>query len=211
MYRTIQKQLVRFRNQKTLIPDLMKIYCVGFLFMILSFQGFSQLSGDHKVALVFNKLVLDVGATPVSWSDVSMYDFYFYNFAIGYQFGKRFDLRLHRDLVHVVTTWDNSWDYYNLERLRSLGVGVNYRVQPEKWQGIMKGVSYSLALKAGFTISKEYKEQQSIFYDISARIYPLKYCYFATGFNHDLFSDQRIFHQNKQHIQTFYFSFGLDF
>lgn len=179
--------------------------------MILSFQGFSQLSGDHKVALVFNKLVLDVGATPVSWSDASKYDFFFYNFAIGYQFGKRFDLRLHRDIVHIVETYDPYWIGYNFERLYSLALGANYRVQPDRWQGIMRGVSYSVAMKAGVTVSQEENEQQSLFYDISARIYPVKNCYFATGFNHDLFGDRMFWVNGNQHIKTFYFSFGLDF
>ncbi len=179
--------------------------------LILSLQGFTQLNGDQKVARIFNRLVIDLGAAPVTFTDVEEYDLYFYHFAIGYQFGKHFDLKLHRDLIHVVRPLDRFFGVNNFTRNFALGVGGNYRWKPEKWQGIMQGVGYSVAVKAGATFSCDAREQQSIFYDLSARIYPVKYCYLAAGFNHDLFSERLWADYHKKHIQSFYFSFGLDF
>jgi hypothetical protein len=189
----------------------MKKYCIGLFFLILSFTGVSQSTGDQKDSRLFQRLVIDIGAAPVTFSDPTQYDCFFYNFAIGYQFGKHFDLRIHRDLIHV---FDRDYLGYPSPcvRLFTLSLGGNYRWYSQKTQGIFKGVSYSVALKAGATITQIWKEQQSIFYDISARIYPVKNGYIATGFNHDLFSDWiRWGYPNRQHIETFYFSFGLDF
>lgn len=187
----------------------MKTFFIGLMFLILSLTGVSQSTGDQKAARIFHRLVIDIGAAPVTFSDPNYYHWFSYNFAIGYQFGEHFDLRIHRDLIHVFDTRDFFVYPIPCERLFTLGIGGNYRWYAQKPQGIFKGVSYSLALKAGATIFQVWNEQQSIFYDISARFYPVKNGYVATGFNHDLFMSRFAWGQN--HMGTFYFSFGLDF
>jgi hypothetical protein len=191
----------------------MRKYCVGLSFLILSLTCVAQSNGDHPASRVFQRLVIDIGATPVSFSNPSRVDQYFYNFAIGYQFKNNLELKFHWDLIQAFQTVSmGAWnDFTTFDRLFAMGVGGNYRWYSQKTQGLFNGVSYSVALKAGATFSQDYREQQSIYYDISARLYPKKNVYFATGFNHDLFTMRSFLPSNKEHVETFYFSFGLDF
>jgi len=213
---TRQCELLSFKNSSYQIPnpDLMKNFCFGLLFLILSLSGAAQPDIDRPAARVFQRLVIDIGAAPVAFSNPGRFEHYFYNFAIGYQFRNHFALKFHYDLIHAMETVDNPpWggSFTSFERMFAMGIGGNYRFYPQKPQGLFKGVSYSAALKAGATFSHDYSEQQSVFYDVSVRIYPKKNFYFAAGFNHDLFTDRMRWSPDKEHLQTFYFSFGLDF
>ena len=196
----------------------MKKYGIGFLFLMMTFTGVAQQEGDSRLARVFQRLVIDVGASPVSFSFPNSFETFSYNFAMGYQFKSHFQLRFQYDLIQSYHTYDGGfpngwgpWSTITSERLFALGVGGNYRWCSRKPEGLFKGVGYSIALKAGATFSESHREQQSIYYDLSARFYPKRNCYFAVGFNHDLFADRMRLVSRKEHLETIYFSFGIEF
>ena len=161
---------------------------------------------EKKLPGWLDKFVLEASAVPVSWSDIDPYNITWYNFALGYTLGSRFELTYNRDLMNVFRN-DNFVIGY--QKLRSLGLAGNYRFYTITRPGFFNGVSFSARLKTGFTMSIKEKEQQSVFYDISGRIYPNKKCFLAAGFNQDFEGMWYTAYHSPDRANTVYLSFGL--
>jgi hypothetical protein len=176
--------------------------------MALYSSARSQTQFGKSLPRWLDKMVFEVSAVPVSYSDAQPYNLTWLNFALGYTLGSGFELTYNRDLMNVYRS-----DHFLIgyQRLRSLGLAGNYRFHTCQKPGFFNGFSFSARLKAGITVSPEEKEQQSIFYDISARIYPQKNYFLAVGFNQDREGIWYLGYNNNDLCNTLYASFGLSF
>lgn len=156
---------------------------------------------------LFQKLVLDVGATPLSASFGDNPQLTSYNFAIGYQIIERLDVRLNLDVLNNFekNSEVNSSSYY-YERLLGMSLGLSCIALKGKSDTFFKNTRLGFVGKFGAGISPESSEQESLFFDISARVYLGKIPYIGLGINHQITD---IF--NGSDFTSLYFTFGIDF
>lgn len=183
----------------------MKKIIISIIFVFVALIAYPQSSGTSNGGKLFQRLVIDIGASPVIFSDRYSPKFTFYNFALGYQFSKRFDLRIQTDIINIYQKND-VFNWSEEDKMIAIGLGANYRVYFAEERIKMAGKSLSVAAKMGFAIFPESRMQQSICYDLAARLYPGRNYYFAVGLNHQLFTNW-----NPSNIPTLYLGFGLDF
>lgn len=155
---------------------------------------------------LFQKLVLDVGATPLSTSFGDNPQMTSYNFTLGYQIIERLDVRLNLDILNIYekNSQVNSPNYY--ERLMGMSIGLGCIALKGKSDTFFKNTRLGFVGKFGAGISPESSEQESLFFDISARAYLGKIPYIGLGINHQITD---IF--NGSDFTSLYFTFGIDF
>jgi hypothetical protein len=168
---------------------------------------FAQKEDEIGQQKLFQKLVLDIGATPLSTSFGDNPQLTSYNFSIGYQVIKRLDVRLSLDLLNIFE--ENSEVNSNLnsyERLLGLSIGLGCIALKGKDDTFFKNTSLGFVGKFGAGIAPESREQESLFFDISARAHLGKTPYIGLGINHqitDIFMGED--------FTSLYFTFGIDF
>ncbi len=194
--------------ETTKISLKMKAHFYMVIVCAICLTGPARAQSRKSLPRWLDRVVVEASAIPVSWSDLEPYNITWYNFAVGYALGPRFELSYNRDLLNVFR--DDDYFEHN-RKLRSLGLAGNYRFYTITRPGYFNGISFSARLKAGITISIKEKEQQSFFYDISGRIYPHKNYFLAAGFNQDVEGDWYFFIKPSGRLNTFYLSFGLSF
>jgi hypothetical protein len=168
---------------------------------------FAQKENEIGQQKLLQKLVLDIGATPLSTSFGNNPQLTSYNFSIGYQVIKRLDVRLNLDLLNIFeenSEVNNNLNYY--EKLLGLSLGIGCNVLKGKEDSFFKNTSLGFVGKFGAGIAPESREQESLFFDISARAHLGKTPYIGLGINHqitDIFMGED--------FTSLYFTFGIDF
>lgn len=162
----------------------------------------AQKEGEINQPKLFQKLVLDIGATPLSSSFGDNLQMTTYNFALGYQVIKRLDLRLNLDVLNIFEENINL-NYY--ERLLGLSFGIGCIAFYGKEETFFKNTSLGFVGKFGAGIEPQSRMQESLFFDISTRAYLGKTPYIGLGINYqitDIFMGAD--------FASLYFTFGID-
>lgn len=185
----------------------MKKFMLIFVFTLIIRTLLAQNTAENVQPKLFNKLVLDLGATPASISFGDNTQMTSYNFALGYQVIKRLDIRLNMDVMNFFDNNDqegSNQKYY--ERLLGLSIGIGFIAIKGKEDSFFKNTNLGFVGKFGAGIEPASNEQKSLFFDISARAHLGKIPYFGLGINHQI-SD--VF--TGSDFTSLYFSFGIDF
>ncbi len=154
----------------------------------------------------FNKIVLDLSGTPLSITNADDMQLYAYGLAMGYQFNDRIDIRINVDQFIFSYKFDDlNSDRYLVDRLIGLSLGSNITVFKPKDDSFFANSTLGLVGKFGAGISPKYREQESLFYDLSLRANIGKVPYIGLGVNHQ-FGDILI-----ENDISLYFTFGLSF
>lgn len=155
---------------------------------------------------LFQKLVLDVGATPLSTSFGDNPQLTSYNFSIGYQIIERLDVRLNLDVLNNFEKSKVNGSAYNYERLLGMSLGLGCTALKGKSDTFIKNTRLGFVGKFGAGINPDSSEQESLFFDIAARAYLGNIPYIGFGINHQITD---IF--NGSDFTSLYFTFGIDF
>ncbi len=154
----------------------------------------------------FNKIVLDLGAVPMSITNTDDMQFYAYSLALGYQFNDRIDIRINVDQFNFsYQNYEFMSERYSAERLIGLSIGSNVTVFRPKKDSFFANSTLGLVGKFGAGISPKYKEQESLFGDLSLRANIGKVPYFGLGVNYQFYGNT----YKENHIGL-YFTFGLN-
>ncbi|MFA5647523.1 MAG: hypothetical protein WC951_04360 [Bacteroidales bacterium] len=169
----------------------------------------AQRYNETEYPKIFQKLVLDIGATPFSVPIEGNSKISTYNFSLGYQIGKKADIRFNADILNQFENYytsPNTSGIYFSGRLVNLSLGTSVNIFNGKNDSFLKNISSNLVGKLGIGISPEHKEQESIFYDVSFRTYFGNIPYIGLGINHQMYGSSY-----KPNSANIYISFGLDF
>jgi len=180
------------------------------IFLVISTLIMGNLHAQKKIETsqpkLFQKLVVDVGAVPLSTSfgNPQMTS---YIFSLGYQVIKRLDVRLNLDLFNVFdkNREVNSSSNY-CERLFGLSLGLGYSALKGKGDTFFKNTNLGFVGKFGAGIISESREQESLFFDISARAHISTIPYIGLGINHQMY-----FSTIEPDLTSLYLAFGIDF
>jgi hypothetical protein len=152
---------------------------------------------------LFQKLVLDIGAVPLSVPVNDNVRMSAYNFSLGYQFTKSLDIRLNADVFHQYKYMPHI--FYLYHRILGLSLGANFNAFKGKSGSFLEKTSLGFVGKFGVGVAPE-MEQESIFYDFSARTYFGNIPYVSLGINHQFYDSSY-----RSNLVSLYVSFGLDF
>ncbi|MFD1553813.1 hypothetical protein DNU06_09505 [Putridiphycobacter roseus] len=182
----------------------MKKATLIFTSLLFSLTVFSQ-SNQHADKTPLQRIILDVGATPFQLNISDVGTLKSLNFGLGYEVGKRLDLRFNLDLNAFIN--QNQYGPYGpyAENEFSLKKGISLGFNYSLWNDfnfIYDDCSLELLGKFGADIN-ENATQESILYDISLRLKMLDLPYVGIGYNHHImdFND----------MKGIYFTFGLEF
>lgn len=172
--------------------------------LVISITAFSQ-EGNSTSRTPLQRVILDVGAVPYEYTINGAGYLRSVNLGIGYEISKRLDLRLNLDFN---TFYDMnelgipSPDFYR--NMRALSIGASYSVLND-FKLIYSHSQLDLSGKFGIDIN-DHSEQESIFYDISARLKFKDIPYVGIGFNHHIFDT--MFNSD---FSGLYLTIGLEF
>jgi hypothetical protein len=162
----------------------------------------AQRYNDANYPKLFQKLVLDLGAIPLSVPVNDNVRMTAYNFSLGYQFTKRLDIRMNADVFHQYKYMP--YVFFLYDRILGLSLGANFNAFKGKSGTLLEKTSLGFLGKFGVGVAE--KEQQSLFYDFSARTYFGNIPYVSLGINHQFYDSSY-----RSNLVSLYVSFGLDF
>ncbi|HIE15657.1 MAG TPA: hypothetical protein EYP69_01910 [Bacteroidales bacterium] len=177
---------------------------------LITFNLNAQKEKVDNYPKLFKKLVLDIGAVPISISNSNYYKISSYSLGLGYQVTNNFDIRINNEIFTLSEKYDfggySSLADKTYRNLWNISLGANYKVLNGKSGTRMENTSLSFVGKFGAGISTEFMEQETLFYDLSVRGYLGRTPYIGIGVNRT-FSDYYI----NRSIMSLYLSFGIDF
>jgi hypothetical protein len=181
---------------------------VLFLFAatIMTVSLSSQEANKPGQSKFFQKIVLDIGAIPFSTSfgNPRMTG---YNFTLGYQVIKRLDVRFNLDVYNYYDkNREPNYPLHYDEKLIGLSIGLGYVAFKGKDNSFLNHKSISFIGKFGAGISPEDSTQQTLFFDLAARVHLGIIPYISFGF-----TDQMYFSEIDPDLKSLYISFGIDF
>ena len=151
------------------------------------------------------RIILDVGATPFQLNISNVGTLKSLNFGLGYEVGKRLDLRINLDLNAFINQYQYGpySPYYENEfsLKKGMSIGFNYAILND-FKFIYDDCSLEVLGKFGVDINSK-SEQESFLYDVSVRLKMLDLPYVGIGYNHHIMD----FHDMK----GVYCTFGLEF
>jgi hypothetical protein len=169
---------------------------------------FAQEQDDIAQHKLLQKIVIDIGATPLSKSFGDNPHMTSYNFSLGYQINKRLDLRLNLDILNIfseeINEWNRTLNIY--ERLLGPSIGIGFIAFNGKDDTFLKNKSLGFVGKFGVGIEPQSRMQESLFFDISTRAYLGKIPFIAIGINRQITD---VFKGSD--FTSLYLAFGINF
>jgi hypothetical protein len=188
--------------------EIMKNAAFIFIFTFSLCSGYAQDIAENGQSSFFRHVVLEASTVPFSFSTENDLKLTGFMYAAGYQVNEKLDMRFHVDRLLLQQEYP-SIDADTYTKLVGLSIGGNYHVFQINKKLFIPLTGISFAGKVGITATVDEMEQQSVFFDLSARTMLGRYAFLSLGLNQhfgsflglDPVSDATGF---------FYFSFGIN-
>ena len=195
---------VKILTKTTIIMrKLLLITTLTTLMLSLNAQE-ENLSPTQKV---FQKLVLDIGASPYSYALEDNIHIFSYSIGLGYLFSEKSDVRMNIDKFDIHCDGDHwKFDENTYSPFLGLSLSASKKYFVGKDNTLFDNTSLAFVGKTGMAFSQKNSKQKLLFFDLSTRIYFGNVPYLGIGYNLKFYSDLY-----TEDLSNIYLSFGIDF